>query len=154
LVGVTKKNYSVMPGVISAFETNYVGWYDASGGGRVLYNRTPAGGFIELERGKWIVKARIENALLALLKNNPITAYTDEEGVASSKGALLNALRELGTGGGSGFIRTDTVTVQILTIAAMGTDNNAKLKITGINWSAKVRIGTNEIEVNGFLQIV
>lgn len=154
LVGVTKKNYSVEAGVIAAFEANHVGWYDSSGGGRVLYNRTPAGGFIELERGKWVCKARIENALLALLKNNPITAYTDEEGVASAKGALLNALRELGTGGGTGFIRTDTVIVELLTIEQMGTDNNAKLKITGISWAAKVRIGTNEIEINGFLQIV
>jgi hypothetical protein len=152
LVGITGKNYAVL-GVIGNFETANCGWYDKLRGGRVLYNRTCDGGFIELVRGKHIVRARIEGKILDLLSTNNITAYTDEEGVGAVKGEILAALRELGNTGGSGFIRMETIVVEITAIENMGTENNAKLKITGINWSAKVRIGTNEVEVKGYLSI-
>lgn len=153
LVGVTAKNYSVIAGALTAFEANHVGWYDKLAGGRILYNRTCNGGFIEMERGKWIVQARIVAKILGTFTDNPITAYTDDEGVAAVKAAALDAIRELGTGGGSGYIRTDTVVVTVKTIAQMGTNANAKLQITGIDFSAKVRIGTNEAEVNGYLSV-
>lgn len=153
LVGITAKNYAVIAGAIANFETNNVAWYDKLAGGRVLYNRTCNGGFIEMERGKHIVRARIETKILALLTANNITAYTDDEGVAAVKGEILSALRELGNTGGSGYIRMETVTVTITPIEQMGVDNNAKLKITGIAWSAKVRIGTNEVEVKGYLSV-
>lgn len=153
LVGVTAKNYSVIPGALTAFEANNVGWYDKTAGGRSLYNRTCNGGFIEMERGKWIVKARIETSILAGLTNNSITAYTDDEGVAAVKSWMLDAIRELGTGGGSGYIRMDTVVVVLKTIEQMGNTDNSKLKISGIEWSAMVRIGTNEVELSGYLSV-
>lgn len=154
LIGVTRKNYSAEAGVIEAFEANNVGWYDSSGGGRVLYNRTCHGGFIEMERNKWIVSAKLTEKKLALLSDNNIVAYTDEEGVAAAKAAVQEGLNEYATGGGTGYIIRDTIEITVKAIEDMSSDSQSELGIEGIEWSAFVRIGTNRIESSGFLSFV
>ncbi len=154
LVGITKKNYSAEAGVTSAFSTNNVGYYDSAGGGVTLYNYCSGGSFIELERNKYIIESRLDNKMYGLLSDNDITAYTTKEGVASVKAKVQEGLNEFATEGGTGYIIRETIVINTTPIEGQPTENQAKLKIGGVDWYANVRIGTNEIETNGSLSIV
>jgi hypothetical protein len=153
LVGITKKNYGAEAGVTTALGLNNVGYYDSTGGGSTLFNYVPSGSFIEMERNRWVVRARIIAKNLARLIGNNITAYTTEEGVSAARASTLEALNELATEGGTGYIRRDTIDIDVTPIEELPAEEQAALKIGGITWSAKVRIGTNEIETTGYLSI-
>mgnify|MGYP000582454005 CR=1 FL=1 len=155
LVGVTPKNYGAEAGVTTNFSTNNVGYYDARGGGTTLYNYVCADGrFIESERNKWVVKSRAEFSITVGLQNNNITAYTDDEGVVAVRSWVTDALNQLATGGGTGYIIRNSIVITTTPIADQQPNDQAKLKIGGVNVSARVRIGTNEVEVNIFLSII
>lgn len=150
LVGITARNYGAESGVVEAFELNYVGRYDTEGRGRSLYNYTCDGGFIEMEIGRWVCRARVQDRLLTRLAENDITAYTTEEGVASGAAWIREALNELATGGGTGFLRRETIEITSVPIEDQSDANVSKLKIGGYVWTAKCRVGVNEIEVTGY----
>ena len=153
LVGVTARNYGAEAGVVEAFELNYVGRYDTEGRGRSLYNYTCDGGFIEMEIGRWVCRARVQDRLLTRLAENDMTAYTTEEGRASGAAWIREALNELATGGGTGFLRRETIEITSVPIENQPDANVSKLKIGGYSWTAKCRVGVNEIEVTGYNSI-
>lgn len=153
LIGITKKNYSAEPGVTTNFSTNNVGYYDAAGDGTVLYNYVPSGSFIELERNKWIVKAKGEYEISAGLKNNPITAYTDPEAIDSIESWIRKGINEYATDGGSGYIIRSTIEITAVPVSEQPNENQQKLKVGGFNVAAKVRIGMNEVEANIYLAV-
>lgn len=154
LVGVTKRNYSAEAGVVANFSTNNVGYYDSAGGGTTLYNYTVGGSFIELERNKYVIEAGLDLEHTSLLQNNDIIAYTTKEGVAAVKAATQKGLNRYATQGGTGYIIRETILINTTPIEDQGNDNQSKLKVGGVTWSAKVRIGINEIETSGYLSIV
>lgn len=153
VIGITKKNYSAEPGVVENFSTNNVGYYDAAGDGTTLYNYVPSGSFIELERNKWVVKAKGEYEISAGLKSNLITAYTDPEAIDSIESWIRKGVNEYATDGGSGYIIRSTIEISAVAVADQPNENQQKLKVSGFNLAAKVRIGMNEVEANIFLAV-
>lgn len=153
LIGITKKNYSAEPGVTTAFSTNNVGYYDSYGNGSTLYNYVPSGSFIELERNKHVIKAKCEYEIASGLQNSNITAYTDPEANAAVEAWVTKGLNEYATDGGTGYIIRDTIVITGLPVDEQSNANQQKLKLAGVNVSAFVRIGMNEVEANVYLAI-
>lgn len=153
LNGITDAGYNTTE--ISNLESGNVNTYiEKFGVLQTTEGKTTSGTYIDITRSKDWLKARMEEAVMAVLINNDKIPY-DDTGIILIADAIKSVLKQ---GVVNGVIAKDEAGNGLFSIsvpkrADIPTNDKANRKLPDINWTATLAGAIHQVEINGVVQV-